>query len=115
MKNLFRRSPLQAVFLFLASQWLPTLAAPVPSISIGQNFDGSRYGVNTQAIPADGNGAIGPGYFAEFINGSYAVYNKTNGQQVKRISDLKFWSNAGVVLSSSDGVTDPRIVYDPAS
>ncbi|PWU10250.1 MAG: hypothetical protein C5B50_25900, partial [Verrucomicrobia bacterium] len=42
-------------------------------------------------------------------------YNKTNGQNVKRISDLKFWANAGLVLASSDIVSDPRIVYDPTS
>jgi hypothetical protein len=88
-------------------------AQPAVTMSLGQNFTASTYGVNTQALPADSNGAIGPRHFVEFINGSFAVYNKTNGQKVKRLTDRLFWSNAGVVLSSDAGITDPRIIYDP--
>jgi hypothetical protein len=82
---------------------------------IGQNFTGSTYGVNSAALPPDANGAIGTRYFVEFVNGTFAVYNKTNGVAVKRIADTKFWSNAGVVLATSDGITDPRVIYDPIS
>jgi len=84
-------------------------------VQIGQNFTSSTYGVNSQALPPDPNGAIGPRHFVEFINGSFTVYNKTNGLSVKRISDLKFWSNAGVILSTDSGVSDPRVIYDPIS
>jgi hypothetical protein len=90
-----------------------TTAQPAVPVSIGQNFTGSSFGIDSSAIPADGNGVIGPQHFVEFINGSFAVYNKTNGQNVKRIADSKFWSNAGVLLSTTDAVTDPRIIYDP--
>jgi len=91
-------------------------AAPaVPTIAIGQNFLGSSFATNSSATPPDSNGVIGPRHFVELINGSFAVYNKTNGNTVKRIADTKFWSNAGVILANSDAVTDPRIVYDPAS
>jgi hypothetical protein len=89
--------------------------AAVPSMSIGQNFTGSTLFVNSQAIPPDSNGVIGPRHFVEFINGSFTVYNKTNGASVKRIADTKFWSNAGVILATSDAVTDPRVIYDPLS
>jgi hypothetical protein len=90
-------------------------AAPVASITIGQNFAGSTYGINSAAIPPDANGAVGTRYFVEFINGTFAVYNKTNHQTVKRIADTKFWSNAGVILATSDAITDPRVIYDPVS
>jgi hypothetical protein len=112
--NLIQRR-LSAVGLVLASYLLLwSVSAPAEVlVTIGQNFTGSTYGTDSLALPADANGAIGPQHFVEFINGSFAVYNKTNGQNVKRISDLKFWSNSGVVLSTSDGVTDPRIIYDP--
>ncbi len=96
--------------LLALSPWLRSTAGPVPSMAIGMNFEGSISGV---ATPADPNGVIGPGYFVEFINGSFSVYNKTNGQSVKHTSDVTFWTRAGVFLSSSDGVADPRIVYDP--
>src|SRR5947209_4544190 len=103
---------LAALLVSLCSA-LRCAAAPVPTMSIGQNFTSSTFFVNSQATPPDANGAIGPRHFVEFINGSFAVYNKTNGAQVKRIADTKFWSNAGVLLANSDAVTDPRIIYDP--
>src|SRR5436190_18395529 len=112
MKSLLRfGGRLGAGFLLCLLYWQAEAAAP--TITIGQNFTGSTFGVNSSATPADCNGVIGPRHFVEFINGSFAVYNKTNGQSVKRLSDLKFWANAGVVLATSDIVTDPRVIYDP--
>ena len=90
-------------------------AAAQVNIQIGQNFTGSTYGDNTQALPPDSNGSIGPHHFVEFINGEFAVYNKTNGLNIKRISDLKFWANAGLILSTDDAVSDPRVIFDPLS
>src|SRR5258708_4056365 len=110
MKFLRRYSVLFSVILIVSSRAMAQL-----TLQVGHNFLGSTYGQNTQAIPADCNGSIGPRHFVEFINGEFAVYNKTNGANVKRISDLKFWSNAGVILSTSDAVTDPRVIYDPLS
>src|SRR5947209_18214959 len=104
---------LAALLVSLCSA-LRCAAAPVPTMSIGQNFTSSTFFVNSQATPADANGAIGPRHFVEFINGSFAVYNKTNGAQVKRIADTEFWSNDGVTLASSDAVTEPRVMCDPA-
>jgi hypothetical protein len=100
------------------------LAAAAPAqiaVHLGQNFPGSG-NAQSYITPADGNGAIGPKYFVEFINGAFAVYNKTNGARVLRISDLKFWSNGGpggngggLVFAPSDSVSDPRVIYDAAS
>jgi hypothetical protein len=114
MQRTFYRGLSGIVVLALSLQGL-SLSAAAPSISIGQNFTGSTFFVNSQAIPPDSNGVIGPRYFVEFINGSFTVYNKTNGASVKRIADTKFWSNAGVILATSDAVTDPRVIYDPLS
>ena len=92
-----------------------SLVQAVPTVTIGQNFLGSTFGIDTSATPADCNGAIGLRHYVEFLNGTFAVFNKTNGSNVKRISDLKFWSNSGVILSTSDAVSDPRIIYDSSS
>jgi hypothetical protein len=89
------------------------LTAEVPSLTIGQNFLASTYSVEVVALPPDANGAVGPNHFVEFINGSFAVYSKSTGSSVKRITDLHFWSSAGVVVSTDDATTDPRIIYDP--
>ena len=86
-----------------------------PTVQIGLNFVGSSYLTNSQAVPPDGNGVIGPTRFLEFVNGSVVVYNRTNGNSVKRESDLIFWANAGLAFASSQVVTDPRVIYDPAS
>jgi hypothetical protein len=100
------------------------LAASAPAqviVQVGQNFTGSD---NSQSniTPADGNGAVGPDHFVEFINGAFAVYNKTNGARVLRITDTKFWSNGGpggngdgLAFAPADVVSDPRVIYDPAS
>ena len=84
------------------------------TVQIGLNFTGSSYITNSQALPPDPNGVIGPTRFLEFVNGAVAVYNRTNGVSVQRKSDLKFWADAGLNVSAID-VTDPRVIYDPNS
>ncbi|HEX9047743.1 MAG TPA: hypothetical protein VF988_12020 [Verrucomicrobiae bacterium] len=111
IRQIFRFVPHIVVLSF----WLgpiPTLQATV-TVALGENFTGSSLYTNSQALPPDSNGAIGPGRFMEFVNGTVAVYNRTNGAQVQRKSDLIFWANAGVVLASSQAVSDPRVIYDP--
>ena len=114
-KSYLNISPLVAwlAVLLVGSPWLKTEAAV--TVTIGQNFLGSSLYTNSQALPPDSNGAIGPGRFMEFVNGTVAVYNRTNGAQVQRKSDLIFWSNSGVTLASSQAVSDPRVIYDPQS
>jgi hypothetical protein len=98
------------------------------SVQVGQNFVGTDNSNITgpdgfPLTPPDGNGAVGLNYFVEFVNGSFAVYNKSDGSGVVQISALKFWSNCGpggtgvggITFASSDYVTDPRVIYDPAS
>lgn len=87
--------------------------AAAVSVSIGQNFTGSSYELNSSALPPDSNGAIGPRHFMEFVNGTVAVYNKTNGLSVQRKTNLKFWADAGVIISADSDVSDPRVIFDP--
>jgi len=96
--------------------WLTSVSVRAQVVvAIGQNFTGSTYGVNSAALPPDANGAVGPRHFMEFINGTVAVYNKTNGLSVQRKSNLKFWSDAGLIISPDSGVSDPRVIYDPST
>src|ERR1051325_7514370 len=113
--KLLRRNLLPNISLLLLAAGLSTLAAPVPSVSIGRNFSGNNDAGNPLIVPPDCDGVVGAQFFVEFLNGSFYVYNKTNTAVPLRIDDLTFWSNAGVTLSSSRGVSDPRIIYDPAS
>ena len=105
--------PWQFILFGCVIFWIKPAEAQV-AVQIGQNFTGSTYSVNTAASPADSNGAIGPRHFMEFINGTVAVYNKTNGMSVQRKTNLKFWSDAGVIISADSAVSDPRVIYDPS-
>ena len=114
--NLFLSKLYRGAGLFVCGLLLVArgVHAQVP-LRIGQNFTGSTYSVNTQVTPADANGAVGPNHFMEFINGTVAVYNKANGSNVQRKTNLKFWSDAGLIISPDSDVTDPRVIYDPVS
>lgn len=92
---------------------LPAFAGS--NTTIGQNFSGSSFFTNSQALPPDANGAIGPQHFVEFINGAFAAYDRNNPGNVLRESDIDFWFNAGVSVANDQGVTDPRVIYDPLS
>lgn len=85
------------------------------TLQTGLNFTASTYGVTSSALPPDPNGAMGPNRFVEFINGEFVVFNPTNIAHPIRTVDVDFWSAAGVNLSSSSAVTDPRVIYDPLS
>ena len=85
------------------------------TIVIGNNFTGNTFGDISQADPPDSNGAIGPSHFVEFLNGVFSVYNKTDGTSILGISDIDFWSQANVNISSTSGISDPRVIYDPIS
>jgi len=82
-------------------------------VAIGQNFTASTLGTDSSSVPPDSNGAAGPLHFVEFVNGRFAVFDKSNGSRVKSMTDTAFWTQAGLTLPSGWDVTDPRIVYDP--
>src|SRR5690348_4970188 len=73
------------------------------SAQIGQNFTGTTFGVDSDASPADGNGAVGPQHFVEFVNGRFSVYEKATGKRVQTMTDLRFWNAAGINFTSTVG------------
>jgi hypothetical protein len=106
--------PLRSIWLLAICLFLPEVNSHAAvTVNIGLNFTGTTYEQNdSQSPPPDPNGAIGPGRYLEFVNGSVAVYNRTNGASVKRKSDRIWWSDAGLNTSAID-VSDPRVIYDP--
>jgi T5SS/PEP-CTERM-associated repeat protein len=62
--------------------------------------------------PPDTMGAAGPNHFVSFVNGSFSIFGK-NGSLVSQVSDTSFWTTA--LGSDPGGLSDPRILYDPAS
>jgi hypothetical protein len=107
------KPPRLALWLILSQLLIVPFTRAALQIQVGQNFNGSDNSGNFIS-PADSDGAIGPEHFVEFINGIFAIYNKTNGANISRIGDDQFWLNAGVSFSPFDNISDPRLVYDPS-
>ena len=90
--------------------------AQAQTFSTGANFTTiTRSQTNALAgiiEPPDTMGAAGPNHFVAFNNGSFSVFNK-NGAVVSQVSDTSFLDSA--LGSDPGGLSDPRILYDPAS
>src|SRR4051812_4831929 len=90
--------------------------AQAQSFSTGANFTTiTRSQTNALAgiiEPPDTMGAAGPNQFVAFNNGSFSIFNKA-GAVVSQVSDTSFWISA--LGSDPGGLSDPRILYDPAS
>jgi hypothetical protein len=84
-------------------------------MAVGQNFTAATLNVESSAVPPDANGVAGPLHYVEFVNGRFTVFNKTNSAKVTTMTDVTFWSQAGITLAGGWDVTDPRIIFDPAS
>ncbi len=85
---------------------------PGPDVSIGLNFTGSTAN-DSGFIPPDTMGTVGPNHIVEMLNGVFAIYNKTTGAVLQRISLDQFWMSTGV--AGPFGTFDSRIVFDPTS
>ncbi len=84
-------------------------------VQIGLNVRGSTYGLNTFGRPPDSDGAVGPVYFVELINGRFAVYRKSSGTVAQSKTDTSFWQSSGLPLPNGQSVSDPRVLFDPGS
>ena len=108
-----------AFCLLTASAALLGLAVTAQSqVTIGTNFTGNTLAdvqslTGSTIAPPDTDGSVGNSHYVEFTNGTFAIYNKSNGSlAVPKISDQTFWQNAGL---SSSGLSDTRIIFDPRS
>ncbi len=94
--------------------------APNATALLGFNGGYSLFGGNgTQSDllePPDTNGAVGLSQYAVFINGGYAVYDKSTGALQGNLSDdTTFWNNAGLGAYAAQGLSDTRLLYDNTS
>jgi hypothetical protein len=83
-------------------------------VQLGQNFTASTLFTDSNLVPPDTDGAVGPNHFVEFINGRFSVYDKASGSNAQTMTDVAFWTGIGVDLAGLE-VSDPRIIYDPLS
>lgn len=103
--------------LGVLGDWSAT--AKAANLTIGQNFTGITLSdverLNGFRLdPPDTIGAVGTNHIVEFTNGAFAIYDKSTGTPLQKLSDTQFWTDiAGISIDS--GLTDPRVVYDVAS
>ena len=121
----------------------PKAMSPVPLgilgpglSSIGLDFEMSRLFSDTNFIPPDTMGNIGPDHIVELINGRYEVYDKKTGSELESFSLDGFWTSVVGLTIPQDNICldddtcalsgadcsvdpcdnnftfDPRIIYD---
>src|SRR6267142_5115619 len=90
----------------------PTLAAPTAS---GVNVDGlgnASLGFTVNSAPPDTNGAVGATQYVQWVNSSFAVFNKSTGAKVSgpTAGNTLFASLGNGCSTNNDG--DPVALYD---
>ena len=82
---------------------------------IASQFTGTSCSQPCTLTPPDMGASVGPGQVVQILNGSYTVYSRA-GSVLDSTTDSTFWQNAAVSPNIlSNGLSDPRIIYDPTS
>ena len=93
-------------------------SGPLVATTAGLNFAGvgnGDYGFAPNAAPPDTNGAVGATQYVQWVNESFAVFNKTTGARVYGpVPGNTLWSGfGGGCQTNNDG--DPIVQYDKAA
>ncbi len=89
--------------------------APMPAAIV--NFAGMSFndpctgGACGGGWPPDVNGDVGPNYYVQAVNNSYAIYNKTGGLLASFTED-SLWSPGGTNPCNGNSQGDPVVLYD---
>jgi hypothetical protein len=83
--------------------------------SISTNFEGLGAGFpgfNMQAAPPDTNGAVGDTQYVQWVNLSYAVFDKSGNSRSNPIEGNTLWQGSGLTACATTNDGDPTIQYD---
>ena len=88
------------------------------AVTAGLNFAGvgnGDYGFAPDAAPPDTNGAVGATQYVQWVNESFAVFDKTTGALIKGpVAGNSLFANlGGACATNNDG--DPIVQYDKAA
>ena len=83
--------------------------------AVGTSFEGlgaGQYGFTVTSAPPDTNGAVGATQYVQWVNSSFAIFNKTTGALVAGpTAGNTLWSGfGGGCQTNNDG--DPVVLYD---
>jgi hypothetical protein len=110
-----RRLPVQLPKSEQQDLVVQTIVGPLVGTIPGLNFAGvgnGDYGFAPDAAPPDTNGAVGATQFVQWVNESFAVFNKATGARVLGpVAGKSLWSGfGGGCQNNNDG--DPIVKYD---
>jgi hypothetical protein len=110
-----RRLPVQLSPVQQEDSVVQAVVGPLVGTTPGLNFAGvgkGDYGFSPDAAPPDTNGAVGATQFVQWVNESYAVFNKSTGALVLGpIAGNSLWSGfGGGCENNNDG--DIIVQYD---
>jgi hypothetical protein len=85
---------------------------------VGTSFEGlgnGQYGFIVNSAPPDTNGAVGATQYVQWVNSSFAIFNKTTGALISGpTAGNTLWSGfGGACQTNNDG--DPVVLYDKAA
>lgn len=84
---------------------------PVPTVSV----DGLRAGESGGFVPPDTTGDVGPNHYFQWVNTSWALFNKTTGARISGpTAGNSFWAGFGGVCQSTNN-GDPLVLFDDAA
>ena len=97
---------------------IQSTAGPLVATTPGLNFAGvgnGDYGFTVNSAPPDTNGAVGDTQYVQWVNTSFAVFNKTTGALVYGpVAGNTLWSGfGGGCQTNNDG--DPIVQFDKAA
>ncbi|MBZ5663606.1 MAG: hypothetical protein LAO30_03295 [Acidobacteriia bacterium] len=94
-----------------------TPLAPLTPV-VGTSFEGlgaGQYGFTVNSAPPDTNGTVGATQYVQWVNSSFAIFNKTTGALIAGpTAGNTLWSGfGGGCQTNNDG--DPVVLYDKAA
>ncbi len=94
---------------------IQTVTVPAPTPPVSQSFEGlgnGQYGFSVTGAPPDTNGTVGATQYVQWVNTSFAIFNKSNGALIAGpTAGNTLWSGfGGGCQTNNDG--DPIVVYD---
>lgn len=110
-----------SALLMAVSTGLAMASPPALSLSIIRQFQGASF-ASTSAlggnfIPPDMGGAVGGGYVAQMVNEQFSIYSQSGQLAAPAVSLNSFYTSLGVnpVAANNPDISDPRIIFDPAT
>src|SRR4030088_3126511 len=97
---------------------IQTVTVPPPTPPVSQSFEGlgnGQYGFSVTGAPPDTNGTVGATQYVQWVNTSFAIFNKSNGALISGpTAGNTLWSGfGGGCQTNNDG--DPVALYDKAA